>query len=352
VFVILSEAKDLNKINSSMSSQSILLRRYSKFLCAMTLLLILAGALVKSTGSGLSVPDWPTTYGKFMFAYPLDKMAGGIKYEHTHRLLASIVGILTLVLTVWLLRISKIPVWIKRLGIFAFLTVVLQGILGGLTVKFFLPVWLSTFHGVVAQTFFMIVIFIAYGLSMEWHQRWNIEEESFNPKFLRLSLILMGMIYVQLIFGNIMRHAQAGLAIPDFPTMGWTMLPNFDAAWLNRVNAWRFENNLDQVNMGQVMIHLTHRIWALFILLKLLWLNNIAYKECLDRPLILKTLYWLNLAVILQITLGISTVLSQKEVYTTTLHVTLGAIVLGLSFLMVLRASPLTWRQFTQMLKN
>src|SRR5450432_4222694 len=105
-----------------MLSQSIPLRRFSKFLCAITLLLIALGALVKSTESGLSVPDWPTTYGKFMFAYPLNKMVGGIKYEHTHRMLASIVGILTLGLTIWLLQIKKIPVWTKRLGILAFLT--------------------------------------------------------------------------------------------------------------------------------------------------------------------------------------------------------------------------------------
>src|SRR5271170_4812631 len=114
-----------------MLSQSVSLRRYSKFLCVLTLFLILLGALVKSTESGLSVPDWPTTYGKFMFAYPLNKMTGGIKYEHTHRMLASIVGLLTLILTVWLLRIKALPVWVKRLGIFAFLTVVAQGILGG-----------------------------------------------------------------------------------------------------------------------------------------------------------------------------------------------------------------------------
>jgi cytochrome c oxidase assembly protein subunit 15 len=281
-----------------------------------------------------------------MFAYPLNKMAGGIKYEHTHRILASIVGLLTLILTAWLLRIKKIPVWIKRLGIFAFLTVVAQGVLGGLTVLFFLPVWLSTLHGVLAQTFFLIVILIAYALSVERHQRWNIEEESYNPLFLRLAVLLMVMVYIQLIIGNIMRHDQAGLAIPDFPTMGWTFFPTFDQAWLNRINAWRFENNLDPVNMKQVMIHLCHRCWAFLILINILWLNNIAYKECLDRPLILKTLYWLNFAVILQITLGISTVLSHKEAYTTTMHVTMGAIVLGLSFLMVLRASPLTWRQF------
>ncbi len=312
----------------------------------MTLFLIFLGALVKSTESGLSVPDWPTTYGKFMFAYPLNKMAGGIKYEHTHRMLASIVGLLTLIFTLWLLCIKIMPVWIKRLSISAFLTVVLQGVLGGLTVLFFLPVWLSTFHGVLAQTFFLIVIFIAYALSMERHHRWNMEDETYNPRILRLAILLMVMIYIQLIIGNIMRHAQAGLAVPDFPTMGWTFFPTFDQAWLNRINAYLFENNLAPVTMGQVGAHLLHRFWALLILINILWLNNIAYKECLNRPLLLKTLYWLNITVILQITLGISTVLTHKEAYTTTLHVTMGAIVLGLSFLMVLRASPLTWRQF------
>jgi cytochrome c oxidase assembly protein subunit 15 len=332
-----------------MTNYFMLLRRYSKNLCVLTLFLIFLGALVKSTESGLSVPDWPTTYGHFMFAYPLNKMSGGIKYEHTHRMLASIIGLLTLILTLWLLRLKSIPRWVKRLGIYAFLTVVAQGVLGGLTVLFFLPMWLSTLHGVLAQTFFLIVIFIAYALSVERHLR---KEESYNPKVLRLSVLLMGMVYIQLIIGNLMRHAQAGLAIPDFPTMGWSYWPSFDAAWLHRINAWRFEHNLDPVNLNQVMIHLLHRFWALLILLKLLWLNHVAYKECLNRPLILKTLYWLNLAVVLQIMLGISTVLSLKEVYTTTMHVTVGAIVMGLSFLLVLRVSPLTWHQFKTVWKK
>ena len=335
-----------------MPSQCITLRRFSKILCVMTLFLILLGALVKSTESGLSVPDWPTTYGKFMFAYPLNKMAGGIKYEHTHRMLASIVGFLTLILVAWLLAIKSIPVWIKRLSIFAFLTVVLQGVLGGLTVLFFLPVWLSTFHGVLAQTFLGIVIFIAYALSIERQERSNKEEDVYNPAFLKLTMLMVGMVYVQLIIGNVMRHAQAGLAIPDFPTMGWSFFPSFDQAWLNRINAWRFENNLDPVTMGQVFIHLLHRAWAFLVLINILWINTIAYKECLDRPMILKTLYWFNIAVILQITLGIATVLSHKEVLTTTFHVTTGAVILGLSFLMLLRASPLTWRQFKSVLSK
>ena len=335
-----------------MHTQSILLRRYSKVLCILTLFLIALGALVKSTESGLSVPDWPTTYGKFMFAYPLNKMVGGIKYEHTHRMLASIVGILTLILTIWLLRIKNMSVWIKRLGIFTFLAVVLQGILGGLTVKFFLPVWLSTFHGALAHTFLMMLILIAYGLSIERRKRWHIEEESYDPLFLQLSFYLMLMIYIQLIIGNIMRHDQAGLAVPDFPTMGWTLFPTFDHAWLARINAWRFENNLDPVNMYQIFINLFHRFWALLILMDILWLNKIAYERCLDRPLILKTLYWLNMAVVLQITLGISTLLTHKEVYTTTLHVTMGAVVLGLTLLMVLRSTPLTWSQFKTLLSK
>src|ERR1700690_3756341 len=103
-----------------MQSQSIPLRRFSKFLCLMTLFLIALGALVKSTESGLSVPDWPTTYGKFMFAYPLDKMAGRVKYQPTHLMLGSLIGVLALILTIWLLRIKDMPVWIKRVGIFAF----------------------------------------------------------------------------------------------------------------------------------------------------------------------------------------------------------------------------------------
>ncbi len=329
-----------------MQSQPVFLRRYSKFLSLMTLGLILLGALVKSTESGLSVPDWPTTYGKFMFSYPLDKMAGGIKYEHTHRMLASIVGLMTLVLTLWMLRIKILPVWLKRLGIFAFLMVVLQGILGGMTVKFFLPVWLSTLHGVLAQTFFLVTILISYGLSIERHHRWTLEEESYNFKFLRLSMILMFMIYVQLILGNLMRHTESGLAVPDFPTMGWSFWPTFDQEWLNKINTWRFENNLEPVKMGQVHVHLFHRFWGFLILLKVLWLNSLVYKECLEKPAIMKTMYWLNMAVILQVVLGISTVLSHKEVYTTTLHVAMGAVVLGVSFLMVLRAAPLTWRQF------
>lgn len=320
---------------------NIALRRFSKFLCGATLLLIFLGALVKSTESGLSVPDWPTTYGRFMFAFPLSQMVGGIKYEHTHRLVASIVGLLTLVLCIWLWS-SKQNLWLKRLGLAAFVTVVAQGILGGMTVRYFLPVWLSMMHGVLAQTFFLLVMMIAYGLSLEHQHRRHFNDAADAP-WVRAAVILAGMVYIQLILGNWMRHTQSGLAVPDFPTMGGTFIPTMDEGMINRINAWRFANNLDSVSMKQVSIHLLHRLGALFILLQLLYMNYLAYRKYLKTPLIIKTLCWLNLAVVMQIMLGISTVLSKKEIMMTTLHVTTGAIVLALSFLLLLRSIPCSW---------
>ncbi|MBF0490524.1 MAG: COX15/CtaA family protein [Candidatus Omnitrophica bacterium] len=333
-----------------METKLVSLRRFSKFMCLLTFSLIFLGALVKSTESGLSVPDWPTTYGKFMFAFPLDQMAGGIKYEHTHRMLASIVGLLTLGLCIWLLR-SSVGTWIKRLGIAAFVAVVAQGVLGGLAVRYFLPVWLSTFHGVLAHLFLIILIMIAYGLSMEHNHRRHLEDAA-EGQWIKMVLIFTGMVFIQLILGNIMRHTQSGLAIPDFPTMGGSLWPTMDQAMLNHINAWRFENNMDPVTKVQVHIHLWHRIWALLILLKLGYINYLAYKKYLNKPLIIKTLFLLNIAVALQIMLGISTVLFMKEVVVTTCHVTIGAFVLGLSFLLLLRSSPCTWDSFKKQLKR
>jgi cytochrome c oxidase assembly protein subunit 15 len=327
-------------------SPSTALRLFSKFTCFLTLFLIFLGGLVKSTESGLSVPDWPTTYGYFMFSFPLDQMVGGIKYEHTHRIVASIVGMVTLFLAIWLWR-SRCDRWIKNLGVAAFLAVVAQGILGGLTVKFMLPVWISSLHGTLAQTFFLIVISIAYSLSLE-RQRRQAEPQGSTDRFTRMAIIFSAMIFIQLIIGNLMRHTNSGLAVPDFPTMGGTFIPPLNQAMLDRINAWRFEHNLEMVTMGQIHIHLLHRFWALLIFLKLLYLNSLAYNTCLSRPLIMKTMFWLNAAVLMQIMLGVSTVLSMKEVYTTTLHVTLGAVVLGLSFLLILRSAPLRWQNFLQ----
>jgi len=249
---------------------------------------------------------------------------------------------------VLLLR-SAAAVWLKRLSIWAVVLVIAQGILGGLTVKFFLPVWLSSLHGILAQTFFLVTVMIAYGLSIE--RAASIGNEG-DGQLVRIILILTGMVYIQLILGNIMRHSNSGLAIPDFPTMGGKLWPAMNQQMLDHINAWRFENNLDPVKMGQIHIHLTHRVWAMLIFLKLLYLNHVVYHKHLNKPRVIKTLFILNLVIAFEIILGISTVLSGKEVLTTTLHVTTGALVLGLCFLLLLRAAPAQWGAFKQVLKQ
>src|SRR5690349_3101951 len=132
-----------------------MLHRFAKFVAGCTVLLVLAGSLVTSTDSGLSVPDWPTTYGWNMFTFPLSKMVGGIRYEHSHRLIASSVGFLTIALAAWL-AVAEERRWMKRLGAIALSAVIAQGLLGGLTVLFFLPAPVSIAHAALAEIFFCL----------------------------------------------------------------------------------------------------------------------------------------------------------------------------------------------------
>src|SRR5258708_17989509 len=133
------------------------LHRFAVFTACATLVLIVAGALVTSNDAGLSVPDWPTTFGSY---YKMPQMVGGVKYEHGHRMFAEFVGLLTIILAVWTWRVEKRR-WLRLLGVAALATVITQGILCGLTVLFFLPAAVSSAHAAVAQTFFCIAVAIA-----------------------------------------------------------------------------------------------------------------------------------------------------------------------------------------------
>ncbi len=132
----------------------------AKTLFAATFLLLIAGGLVTSTESGLSVPDWPTTYGQNMFTFPPSHWVGGILFEHSHRLIAATVGFVTVCLAVWILFADRRR-WMKVLGGIAVLAVCLQGILGGLTVKYLLPTPVSVAHAGLAQTFFCLTLALA-----------------------------------------------------------------------------------------------------------------------------------------------------------------------------------------------
>ena len=141
--------------------------RFAALVAASTAVLIFAGGLVTSTESGLSVPDWPTTYGYSMFTFPLSKMVGGIRYEHTHRLIASSVGFLIIMLAVWLWR-AEPRRWVRRLGYIALAAVITQGLLGGLTVIYLLPDPISIAHASLAQIVFSLTMTIAVVTSPGW----------------------------------------------------------------------------------------------------------------------------------------------------------------------------------------
>ena len=179
---------------------SIWLNRYTKLLVCATFLLIIAGGLVTSTQSGLSVPDWPLSYGKLM-----PPMVGGIRFEHSHRMIASLVGLMTLILTLWLGFREKRS-WVRWLGIVAFGTVVTQGILGGMTVLFLLPAPVSIFHACLAQTFFALVVSLAFFTSREWLSAPGKSVRGDLQDLKAPLLMMVTLVYLQLILGATLRH--------------------------------------------------------------------------------------------------------------------------------------------------
>src|SRR5262245_40389445 len=198
-----------------------MLHRFAVFVPGCTVLLLLAGSLVTSTGSGLSVPDWPTTYGWNMFTFPPSMWVGGILYEHGHRLIASTVGFLTIILAVWLWR-AEPRRWVKWLGVAALGGVILQGVLGGLTVILFLPAPISIAHAGLAELFLCTVVSIAVFTS----PRWVHDSDPVNDSTLRRATVAtVVLVYAQILLGATMRHTGAGLAIPDFPTMFGGIVP-------------------------------------------------------------------------------------------------------------------------------
>jgi cytochrome c oxidase assembly protein subunit 15 len=166
--------------------------------------LLFIGGLVTSLGAGLAVPDWPTTFGYNMFLYPWSKMIGGIFYEHSHRLIASSVGLLTiaLALSLWLQEKRQ---WLRRLGIAALLLVVAQGVLGGLRVVL-LQNTLAIVHACFAQAFFALTVSLALFTSAEWRAAARVAAIADGGRLKRLAMITTALIYLQIVFGALLRH--------------------------------------------------------------------------------------------------------------------------------------------------
>ena len=166
-------------------------------------MLIVAGALVTSNDAGLSVPDWPTSFGSL---YKIPRMVGGVRFEHTHRMIAEFVGLLTIILAVWTWRTERRR-WMKMLGIAALGTVIAQGILGGITVLHYLPPAVSSAHAALAQTFFCIAVLIALFTGPRFMEEVpQVEIDTRRPSLVTLTLLSIFVLYVQLILGAMFRH--------------------------------------------------------------------------------------------------------------------------------------------------
>jgi cytochrome c oxidase assembly protein subunit 15 len=295
-----------------------MLHLFAMLVAATTGLLIFAGGLVTSTESGLSVPDWPNTYGYFMFFFPLEKMVGGIRYEHTHRLIASTVGFLILVLAAWLWR-SETRNWVRRLGYIALAAVITQGILGGITVLWYLPDPISIAHASLAQIVFCLTMTIALVTSPGWKRAYAANGPAPDDRVLqRVAAVTTGLIYLQIVVGATMRHTGAGLAIPDFPLMfGQLIPPHWDP---------------------KIAIHFAHRVGAVIVSLAILATTAHVLYHHRSRAELRRPSLLLLALLATQVTLGALTVLSQKEFIINSLHVVTGASVLVTTLVLTLRA--------------
>jgi cytochrome c oxidase assembly protein subunit 15 len=299
---------------ASHESSREMLHKFAKFLAGCTVLLILAGSLVTSHDAGLSVPDWPTSYGWNMFTFPPSMWVANILYEHGHRLIASGVGFLTIVLAVWL-WIAEPRRWLRWLGIAALVAVIAQGLLGGLTVKFFLPPAVSTAHAGLAEIFFCMTVAIALFTSPGWNSP-GIDDSRLRT----VATATTVAIFCQILVGATMRHTGAGLAIPDFPLMFGHLVPDH----------WN----------SAIAVHFTHRAGALIVAAMVLATSTYIWRRHTDHVELAQPALLIIIAVVVQTTLGALTVLSRRQPWINSLHVVGGALVLTISLVITLRA----WR--------
>jgi cytochrome c oxidase assembly protein subunit 15 len=265
------------------------LHRLAIFAVLCTLILIGLGGLVTSREAGLAVPDWPTSFGYNMFLFPLDQWLGkfGIFEEHSHRLMASLVGLLTAALAGWLwvrestgrarafalggiiitlslmgvraqimfvgmaflaAMVAAVSIYmickdrraLRWWGMLAYSLVIVQGVLGGLRVTQ-LADQIGIFHGTLAQVFLLVLASLALFNSRWWKRiRAAASHKELVPRVVRSHFFYATLlIFLQLIIGATMRHQHAGLPVWDFPKAHGQWWPATDAASIASYNASR-----------------------------------------------------------------------------------------------------------------
>ena len=338
------------------------------FIASLTFLLLVSGGLVTSHGAGLTVPDWPNSFGYNMFAFPYSRWLGGIFFEHSHRLIATFVGLFTAILAIWLwardtrgaarwMGISTIvfvvlllgiremfiylaialfaPVAIitsfvlysrdegrlRWLGMVALFAVTLQGMLGGLRV-----VWLKDqigiFHAMLAQSFFVFICILAVMTSRRFQEnRWADFAPDAGLRKLVLAVALL--IFLQLGIAATMRHEHIGLSIPDFPLAYGQVLPDTGASAMAAINTQREKAGAVPITAAAIWIQMTHRFVAVLIFAGVLTVH--LRTRHAPRSIRLWSAVWLGM-ICVQIGLGAWTIWSNKAADVATTHMALGAL--------------------------
>lgn len=319
------------------------LYRFACFTAGAILLLICSGGLVTSTNSGLAVPDWPNSYGYNMFTFPWPRWSsGGVFHEHSHRLLASGVGLLTVVLAAWL-WMSESRRWLRWLGLVAVFAVSLQGVLGGLRV-IALKDEIGIFHAGLAQAFLCLICFIAFALSRAWERLGATAclDRAFRNRWRTMAVLVTALIYGQLMLGATMRHAHAELSIRDFPLAYGQVLPPLDDTSIARINQDRLDRlSLPPTTRAQIVIQMMHRFGAFLVgvgvcLVALVAARNATLPVSIRRLAML----WPGLIAV-QIFLGMYTIWTHKAADVATAHVAVGAASLVTGVMLVAMLSRL-----------
>lgn len=304
---------------------------YAVFMALSILALICSGGLVTSNDAGLAVPDWPTSYGYNMFAFPVSRWLapGGVRLEHSHRLIATGEGILSIILAGWFWA-AEPRRWVRNLAYLTLFAVILQGMFGGLRVVLRAD-WIGVPHALLAQAFFALVTFIALTQSRWWQRLGDgANNETLTRKLRPLRrhvACITALIYLQLGLGAAMRHAHAGLSILDFPKAYGNWWPHVHKADLPALNAERTEVlHMPATNLGQIHLQMTHRMMAFVILLGVVAAAVAVWRR---RALLPTGLRWLGmvwpLVLAMQVTLGMYVIWTGKAADVATAHVAVGA---------------------------
>jgi cytochrome c oxidase assembly protein subunit 15 len=218
--------------------------KFALFVVAWATLLLCAGALVTSEDAALAVPDWPLSYGSIT-----PPMVGGIAFEHSHRVIAAILGLLIIGLAIVLWRKDERPA-VRWLGIAAVGGVILQGVLGGLTVLKLLHYWLPVMHACLGQLMFVTLVAIAVVTSHWWVSERPQYEDKASPAIHTVVILNAGAIFLQIALGAAFRHKYS----PATPHVVWAMGVLLVASWTAIQLRKRFSNS-PEISRIRVLLH-------------------------------------------------------------------------------------------------